>query len=198
MISVEDMRKIEEQSTIPKLQLMENAGRGVFLALKEKFPNIKDKRILVACYHGNNGGDGFVAARYLSDEAETDVLFIGDETRFKEEAAANFKRIETNDRIQLLIDPEQTDFNDYDIIVDALLGTGFSGELNASISSAIDEINSSSAFKVSIDVPSGVNVQTGLQTKMVNADLILTLHDIKKGLEKFQDKTVVLNIGLSK
>jgi len=72
--------------------------------LNQKFPELKDKRILIVAYHGNNGGDGFVAARYLCGEAETDVLFIGDEERLKDEAKANYKRIENNELIQLLTD----------------------------------------------------------------------------------------------
>ena len=75
---------------------MENAGRGVYNVIKERFPELKGKKILVVAHHGNNGGDGFVAARYLADESETDVLFIGDEDKFKEEAEVNFKMIETS------------------------------------------------------------------------------------------------------
>lgn len=197
MISTEEMRDLENNCGISRLQLMENAGRGIYNALKDRFPNIKDKKILIAAYHGNNGGDGFVAARYLCEEAETDILFIGDEEKFKEEAEINFKKIENNERIQLLVDPEQVDFNEYDIIIDALLGTGSSGEVKEPIASVIEEINKSSAFKVAVDIPSGINPDTGENAdKAVNADLILTLHDIKQGLEKFKDKTVVVDIGI--
>ena len=54
MISVEDMKKLESESGISRLQLMENAGKSVFSAIKEKFPDLKNKRILVAAYHGND------------------------------------------------------------------------------------------------------------------------------------------------
>jgi len=197
MISTEDMKQLEDNCGISKLQLMENAGKGIYTTLKEKFPNIKDKRILIVTYHGNNGGDGFVAARHLCEQAETDVLFIGDETKFKEEAKINFKRIEENNKIQLLVEQDQTDFNDYDIIIDALLGTGTSGDIKEPIASVIDEINESSAFKVAVDVPTGINPDTSeVANKAVNPDLIITFHDIKKGLEKFKDKTVIVDIGI--
>jgi NAD(P)H-hydrate epimerase len=197
MINTEEMRQLEDNCGIPKLQLMENAGKGIYNVLKEKFPNLKDKKILIATYHGNNGGDGFVAARYLCEEAETDVLFVGDENKFKEEAENNFKRIENNKRIQLLTEPEQIDFNDYDIIIDALLGTGVSGEIQEPIASVIEEINNSTAFKVAVDIPSGINPDTGEPAnKAINSDLIITLHDIKQGIEKFKNKAIIIDIGI--
>lgn len=197
MISTQEMKQLEDNCGISKLQLMENAGKGIYKTLKERFPNLKDKRILVVAYHGNNGGDGFVAARYLCEEAETDILFIGDEEKFKEEAKINFKRMENNERIQLLIDLEQTDFEDYDIVIDAILGAGTSGEIKESIASVIDEINNSTAFKVAVDIPSGINPDTGESAnKAINADLIITFHDIKQGLEKFKDKTIIVDIGI--
>src|SRR3990167_2491252 len=91
-ISSQDMRILEAKSSIPRSVLMENAGRAVYRTIKQRF-DLKDKKILVVCYHGNNGGDGFVAARHLCDEAETDILFIGDESKLKKEALANLKEL---------------------------------------------------------------------------------------------------------
>ena len=174
---------------------MENAGKAVYQVIKQKF-DLRDKKILIVCYHGNNGGDGFVAARHLCDEAETDVLFIGDEAKLKREALANFKRIEHNEKIQFLVEDE-VDFNGYDIIVDAILGIGIQGALKKEISSIIEEINNSKAYKVSVDIPTGLDPDTGAVTdKCIDADLIVTFHDLKKGLEKLSDKTVVADIGL--
>jgi len=196
MISTQEMKQLEENCGIPKLQLMENAGRGIYNTIKEKFPDLKDKRILIIAYHGNNGGDGFVAARLLCEETETDVLFIGDETKFKEEGRINYARIENNNKIQLLIDSEEIDFNNYDIIIDAMLGTGTQGQLREPINSIIDLINESKAYKIAIDIPTGINPDTGETDKAVNPDLIITFHDIKQGLAK--DKTIVVDIGISK
>ena len=197
MISSQEMRDLELQSQISRLVLMENAGRGVYNTLKQKL-GLKDKKVIVVCYHGNNGGDGFVAARHLADEAETDILFIGNENKLKKEAMTNFKKIERNDSIQFLTD-EEVDFSNYDIIVDAILGIGIKGRLNREISAVIDDINSSKAYKVSVDIPTGLDPDSGeIIDKCINADLIVTLHDMKKGLEKYQDKTVVVDIGLPK
>ena len=199
MITAEDMKQLENACGIPKITLMENAGKGIYTVIKEKFPGLKDKRILIVAYHGNNGGDGFVAARYLCEEAETDILFIGDEERLKQEAEANFRKIEFNERIQLFSDPDQTDFDSYDIIIDAMLGIGASGELKEPIRSTVDLINDSKAFKIAVDIPTGLNPDTGeIIDRSINADLIITFHDIKPGLGKLKDKAVVVDIGIPK
>ena len=197
MISSQDMRILEAKSGIPRINLMENAGKSVYQVIKQRF-ELKDKKILVVCYHGNNGGDGFVAARHLAGEAETDILFIGDEDKLKKDALANFKKIEHNEKIQFVNDDE-VDFDYYDIVVDAILGIGIHGRLNREISAIIEDINNSKAYKISVDVPTGLDPDTGeIVDKYVNADLVVTFHDLKKGLEKLQDKTVVVDIGLPK
>lgn len=176
---------------------MENAGKQVYQNIKEKF-GLKDKRILVVCYHGNNGGDGFVAARHLCDEAETDVLFVGDENKLKNEALANYRKIGNNAKIQF-IDEYQVDYGAYDIIIDAIFGIGFKGELGRDISAILEFVNESKASKVAIDIPTGIYADSAeIKGKYVNADLIITFHDLKKSLEQFQDKTIVADIGITK
>ena len=132
----------------------------------------------------------------MCDEAETDVLFIGDESKLKKEALANLRKIEHNEKIQFLV-VDEVDFKEYEIIIDAILGIGMQGTLNREISAVIDEINSSRAYKVSVDIPTGLDPDNGeIACKCVNADLIVTFHDLKKGLEKLQDKTIIADIGL--
>jgi NAD(P)H-hydrate epimerase len=195
MITTEEMRQLEDNCGIPKSVLMENAGKAVYKTLKEKF-DLKNKRILIVAYHGNNGGDGFVAARHLCDDAEVDVLFIGDETKLKKEALVNFKKIENNEKLQVL-SLEAVDFSDYDIIIDAIFGTGINGEIKDPLATLITNLGKSKAYKVSIDVPSGVNPDTGEKANVYfEPDLIITMHDIKKGLESYKDKTVVADIGI--
>jgi hydroxyethylthiazole kinase-like uncharacterized protein yjeF len=195
MISVKEMRELEENSALTRQHLMENAGKAAYTAIKSNL-DLKDKKILLVCYHGNNGGDGFVAAKHLCEETETDILFIGDESRMNKETLLNYRKAGNNPKIQMLMDDE-VDFDTYDIIIDAILGIGFNRRLNREISAIIDDINHSKAFRVSIDIPTGIGPDTGdAMDKCINADLIITFHDIKKGLIHLKDRTVVVDIGL--
>ncbi len=194
-MTIKDMKDLEDSCGISKIQLMENAGRGIYKIIKEKF-ELKDKKVLVAAYHGNNGGDGFVVARLLAGEAIVDILFLGSENRFKEEALVNFNRAMKNPMIQF-IDEEMVDFDEYDIIVDAILGIGIKGDLKENIFNTINGINKSKAFKLSVDVPTGLDPDTGKEASViVDADIIATFHDMKPGLEKYKEKTVVVDIGI--
>ena len=195
MISTEEMIALEDNCGIPKVVLMENAGKAICNVLKEKF-DLKNKRILIVAYHGNNGGDGFVAARCLADDAEVDVLFLGDETKLKEESKVNFKKIENSETIQML-SFEAIDFSDYYIIIDAIFGTGIEGEIRYPLATLITNLSKSKAYKVSIDIPSGINPDTGEKANVFfEPDLIITMHDMKKGLESYKDKTIVVDIGI--
>ena len=197
MISTIEMRALEDNCGIPKLMLMENAGNAIYKVIKEKF-ELNDKKILIVAYHGNNGGDGFVAARYLCDEAEVNVLFIGDESKLKKEALVNYKKIKNNKKLQLLT-LESVDFSDYDIIIDSIFGTGINGEIRDPLRTLITNLGKSKAYIISVDVPSGINPDTGEKANVYfDPDLIITMHDIKKGLENFKDKTIVVDIGIKK
>jgi NAD(P)H-hydrate epimerase len=194
-ISVQEMRELEKKSGISSAVLMQRAGEGIFNILDKKF-DLKNKNILIVCYHGKNGGDGFVAAHYLSQLSEVDVLFIGDESKMSEETLINYKKILKNDKIQFF-EIDDIIFEDYDIIIDAMLGTGFKGELRDTINNVIKNVNNTKAFKVAVDVPTGINPDTGEKKKdSINADIIIALHDIKKGLMNLKDKTIIVDIGL--
>ncbi len=200
MITTEEMRILEDSCGLSKLSLMENAGRGIFNAIKDKY-DLKGKKILILCYHGNNGGDGFVAANHLVEHCEVDIFFLGDESKLREEAKVNCEKAMKNIKIQFFdvafYEVDSIDFDDYDIIIDAMLGTGVLGELKEPLASVIDRFNPSKAQKIAIDVPTGINPDTGGESnKFVNFDLLITMYDIKKGLERFKDKTIVVDIGI--
>lgn len=197
MISAQEMKELEDSCGIPKSTLMENAGRAVYEILKEKF-DLKDKKILIVAYHGNNGGDGFVAARYLGDDSEVDILFMGDDEKLSGSTLANYRKIENNEKVQIL-ELEAVDFSDYDIIIDAVFGTGIKGDIKDPLATLIRNLGKAKAYKVSIDIPSGIDPDTGEKANTYfEPDLIITMHDIKKGLESYKDKTVVADIGIKK
>lgn len=199
MISIQEMKELEKGSGIAPITLMENAGRGVSVFLKEKFPDLKDKKILIVCYHGNNGGDGFVVANQLSEISEVDVFFIGDEDKMGDETKENYTKVENNVLIQLFHNLDMIQFEDYDIIIDAILGTGSKGVLKEPIKAIVDMINQLESYKVSIDVPTGVDPDTGFKSEIsIIPDVLLTFHDIKKGLFDYKDITEIIDIGLNK
>jgi NAD(P)H-hydrate epimerase len=190
-ITHKEMRILDINSEyfgISRSRLMENAGRQVFETLRKRF-KIKDKKIAVSCGTGNNGGDGFVAARYLASEgAKVDVILLGSEAEIRTpEAREKFGLIRKNRKIKILKKIK----NNYDIIIDAILGTGIEGELREPIASAVERINKSKAFKVSVDMPTGFGSK-----RCVNADLVVTFHAMKKGPEKFN--TIIADIGIPK
>jgi NAD(P)H-hydrate epimerase len=186
-ITPEQMRALEINSEyfgVPVSTLMENAGRQVFLALKRKF-RLKGKTVVVYCGTGNNGGDGFVAARHLEKAgADVSVILVGKGVKTPI-ARRNFEEV----RDFLCDKPPKNP----DIIIDAMLGTGISGPLKEPVRSAVGRINRSRAFKLSVDVPTGNNPDTG-KGSAVRADLVVTFHKMKKGLERFS--TQVANIGV--
>ena len=197
MISTQEIKTLEDNCGISKVILMENAGKAIYDVLKEKFV-LKGKKILIVAYHGNNGGDGFVAARHLCDDAEVNVLFIGDNAKLKHEALVNFKKIENNKKLQLLT-LEAVDFSDYDIIIDAIFGTGINGEIKDPLATLIRNLSKAKTYKVSVDVPSGINPDTGEKANVYfEPELIITMHDIKKGLKEYKDKTIVVDIGIKR
>lgn len=193
MISTKEMQKLEQNSNIPLIQLMENAGKQAAKIIKSKY-DIKHKKILIACYHGNNGGDGFVIAHYLKDISKISIMFIGKEAKLSNIAKQNFNRAK-QDNISFITDPS---FDDYDIIIDAILGTGTKGDLLPPISETIKQINKSSHFIISIDIPTGINPDNGQKSNIyINPNLIITFHDIKTGLKKYINKTIIASIGIN-
>ncbi len=201
MITTEKMARLEKLSWrygVSTLKLMENAGSGLARVIAERYDLGRyRKRILVVCYHGNNGGDGFVAARHLQKipKLTVHVAFLGETEKLKAEAETNFERLDPG----LLVSFERIDPGSYDIIVDALLGTGTKGRLREPLASAVECINASAAPVVAVDVPTGLNPDTGeWSSPCIDAELIITFHDIKQGLVKagLENKCIIVDIGV--
>ncbi|MBI5398073.1 NAD(P)H-hydrate epimerase [Candidatus Woesearchaeota archaeon] len=197
-VTVQEMKSLEdaaEKHGTPKLVLMERAAEGIVAVLERKF-DLQDKTILFVCYHGNNGGDGFAAARIMHEKGySAKVLFIGEEAKLKAEARENYVRLRESEKSagQIFVDR----FIDANIIVDAILGLSASGPLAPALVVAVDRINASSAIKVSIDIPTGIDPDAKVVHRpSVRSDLIITMHDLKPCLLPYRDKTAVVDIFL--
>lgn len=187
---------------IKRLQLMENAGAAVANAVKSR---IKSGKVVIIAGRGNNGGDTFVAARQLGDY-DTTVILLGKKEDIKTpEARQNWKALERTSipLIQVtdaaMFDPDM--IKKASVIIDGIFGTGIKGNVKEPESTAIDLINGSVAFVISVDVPSGLDPDGGKFEKAVQADLTLTFHKMKTGLAqkvagKYTGEVRVIDIGV--
>ena len=192
-ISVKQMMQIEEnghQMGFLRKFMMENAGASAVKRLSEKFENLNSKNILIFAGLGNNGGDAFVIARHLAGYgSQVTVVLLGQPEKIKtEEGRWNWELLEKMNSIKL-ITGEKTSFEfNADIIVDGILGTGISGDIREPYASAMKFINDSNAFKLAVDVPSGLDPDTGNTSNVsVKTDVTVTFHKMKIGMPKRKD-----------
>jgi len=194
-ITVDQMYGIENRGHdmgFLKKFMMENAGASAVRRLIERFGDVESKNILIFAGMGNNGGDGLVMARHLAGHgANVTVRLLGAADEIKtEESSWNWSLLEKMPSVRLLAgDGVEFDFAP-DVIVDGILGTGISGEIREPYASAIGYINRAGCFKLAVDVPSGLDPQTG-ETANVAAkcDLTVTFHRMKRGIPKRRDLT---------
>lgn len=166
-----DQKTIKELN-IPGIILMENAGRcvanKVLEILKINKNNIESKNVFIICGKGNNGGDGFVAARHLLESGiQTSVLSIYEEKDLSGAALINHNILKNLTEIVYFSEINAEKFRDMVsisiVIVDAIFGTGLSSEVKGDLYNIIEDINKYSEGKiVSVDIPSGVDSNTGI------------------------------------
>jgi NAD(P)H-hydrate epimerase len=181
LADAEQMRAIDrfaiEEMGVPSLELMERAGLGVARAVEHV---ARDGTVCVVCGKGNNGGDGFVAARVLREAGRrVSVLCTAKLSEYSGDARTNLERLPGEGPAQLGKGlPE-----DASVVVDALLGTGFEGEPRGAVAQAIAAINGAPAEVVSVDVPSGVDASTGVvAAEAVRASVTASFQLAKPGL----------------
>jgi NAD(P)H-hydrate epimerase len=172
--------------------MMENAGAASVKRLIEKFGDIKSKSVLVFAGLGNNGGDGLVIARHLSGYGSNVTVFLlGEPDNIRsEECSWNWNLLEKIKSVKLITGGNLDHLNnlEFDIIIDAVLGTGISGKIREPHASAITFVNKSNAFKLAVDVPSGVDPDTGNKNSPhVISNITVTFHRMKVGMPKAQD-----------
>jgi hydroxyethylthiazole kinase-like uncharacterized protein yjeF len=172
LVTSEMMRSLDKKTVetfgIKSIVLMENAGRSVAQAVIKEFDQQAKKGVVVFCGKGNNGGDGFVAARHLLNKGyNVDVVFFGKKEELTEDALTNYTALSRiTDVIHELKDISEFEktgikLREKGIIVDALLGTGIKGIVKEPYAGAIDLINKSGLPVISVDIPSGIDADTG-------------------------------------
>ena len=166
---------------IPSGILMERAGVGMAQAALERFGPLAGRRVLVVAGGGNNGGDGFVVARELHRAGAKIAVFTTKEG-YEGDPKVNLDILHNLDVRFIGPDEYEEELDLADLVVDALLGTGFSGEVREKEAGFIEKINDAAAAVVSVDVPSGVDGSTGeVWGTAVQADLTACAHAAKLG-----------------
>jgi ADP-dependent NAD(P)H-hydrate dehydratase / NAD(P)H-hydrate epimerase len=183
IVSAAEMREIDratsERFGVPSLTLMEKAGTAVAEFALAEYPEAK--RVGILCGRGNNGGDGFVAARKLREAGrEVRVLLLTDPARLQGDAAEMFGRMGFMPVVAESGEPLMSDIAravlEADLLVDAMLGTGFRPPVSGVSAEAIAAINAQTVPIIAVDIPSGADADAmGVQTgPMVRADAVVT------------------------
>ncbi|MHA2025219.1 MAG: NAD(P)H-hydrate dehydratase [Candidatus Thorarchaeota archaeon] len=211
-ITTEDMRILElnaEYLGVTHSMLMQNAGREVARVVTDTF-DVKDKLVVILCGLGGNGGDGIVAARYLDEAgADVDVYLLGHETSIRnKDTLENWEILNNLHGITSLDLPTETAVKsckailEADVLVDGIMGFGLRTKLREPLLIAVKMINKSSAIKYSIDIPSGIDSETGkVHGAAVKADHTIALHAPKIGMTKDPEcsgKVHIVSIGIPK
>ncbi len=194
---------------LPGLVLMENAGRGTVAAIRQARPDLLAGKIAVVCGAGQNGGDGFVIARHLAGGgADVRVHLVAPRARVSGDARVFLTVAE---RLGIAIEDHAGDEDPAswcrrlagtELIVDAIFGTGLRSEVQGAPAAAIAAMNGARAYRVAVDVPSGLDADSGrVRGVAVKADLSATMGALKLGLvldaEAAVGRLAVVDLGVS-
>ncbi len=216
-ITAEEMAALDENCSffgLAPLQLMENAGANIATEIKKRFAyngsseeKAETVKVTIVAGKGNNGGDAFAAARHLHG-LNVKILLIGRSHDLRtEETKRNWRILkESGYELEEIADSSELKaranlLNASDVIIDAIFGTGITGKIREPEATAIDLINAAKpqALVVAIDIPSGLDPDTGEAEKAVRANLTVTFHKAKRGLlkkEEYVGELVVADIGI--
>ncbi|GIV59966.1 MAG: bifunctional NAD(P)H-hydrate repair enzyme Nnr [Rhodothermaceae bacterium] len=197
VLTAEAMRAADqftiETFGLPGLTLMETAGRGAAACIATRFGPLRNRRVVIFCGKGNNGGDGLVVARVLFEHGtRLDVVTLAEEDEMSADAAHNLRllrRLEANDpagRLRLFRWREASDFARFegaDLYVDALLGTGQTSAPRPPLDDIVRRLNTLPAPRVALDLPTGLHSDTGVVPgEAVRATMTVTMGALKTGL----------------
>jgi NAD(P)H-hydrate epimerase len=210
-LSAEESRNVDwlakSQGHIMGIVLMENAGRGIAEILLAENPKGK---VVICCGRGNNGGDGFVIARHLNAAGvDVQVLLFANPKELIGDACMNHAIIAHSDiPMKVLTSPSVEDlksiFKDAVWVVDALVGTGQKGVLRSPLDIVVRQINESGVKVLAVDLPSGLDADTGIASDpTIKATITATMVTPKTGFQNpdaqsYLGKLIVVGIGLPK
>ena len=172
LVTANEMQQMDrstiESFGLPGRILMENAGRGATQFFLEQFKDAKNKKVGVIAGRGNNGGDGFVIARYLAQKGiRVTVYLLSEHQKVSGDAAANLQLLSPL-KIPVIEMPDATSFSAHEIAmrheeiwIDAILGTGLRSDVKGFFKDVINFINQSNKPVFAVDIPSGLNSDTG-------------------------------------
>ena len=212
-VSAQTMRELDRlaaSSGVSVLSLMEKAGEAIAKKAALLLGQLKSRKVAVFCGKGNNGGDGFVASRKLAEKGFlVDVYLLGKQENVKNEAGVNLSLfVQKWGRVKEINSPEEISSLkaklDSSLIIDSMLGTGFSGHVSDPLKNLIELLNSTGTPILAVDVPSGLNSTTGkVDPVAIKAKWTISFGLSKKGFYKesgpeHTGKIEIVNIGFKK
>jgi hydroxyethylthiazole kinase-like uncharacterized protein yjeF len=173
--------------------LMEHAANGIAAYIRAKFN--KDSKIIILCGSGNNGADGIALSRMLHGDYEVYIFYVN-------EPKSSMALLQSK-RAQAMGVRTTTELSSCDIIVDAIVGTGFKGEFNNRVKIVMQTVNRVDAFKIACDIPSGLKRSAKCDEDTFIADVSLTMGALKKSMfsdaaKEFVGEIKVLDLGISR
>ena len=196
---------------VPGIVLMENAGRGCAEVVIAELKKRKGTKVCVFCGIGNNGGDGFVIARHLKNAGfEVKIALCSKSSKIKGDADINYKISRKMGILIKELEPASDDIEkdievvagDCDLIVDAIFGTGLSGELGGGFDRLVNAINSLNKQIIAVDIPSGLDCDRGLALgTAIKAAITVTFAAAKKGFAnpasaEYTGEVYIASIGI--
>jgi len=209
LVTSSQMRNIDKKTIegigILGLELMEKAGKGTALVAKEMLGGPENKAVVIFCGGGNNGGDGFVVGRHLSQwGAQVEFFLTAKRNEVRGDAKTNLEKAVDLDLpiVEILKKEGVPSRIKADLIVDALFGTGFTGEIGGYVKDVVEKINTSGIPILSVDIPSGLHADTGeFSGPCIKATRTATIALPKIGHfffpgKEMSGKTSVMDIGV--
>src|SRR6478609_4182933 len=203
-----DRRTIEDIG-LPSIVLMENAGRQTVAAMEAAFEELASSHVGVLCGRGNNGGDGFVVARTLAQRGiEATVFLLGSVSDVRGDARTNLEILgRVGVTVVEITDAQEwelhfSEISECDLIVDAIVGTGFHGPLTGLLESVVADVNGLGVPVVAIDLPTGVSADSHeLEGEAIEASMTVTLAAPKVPLilppaDAYGGDLVIADIGI--